>query len=154
MSELERALHSNDINLVKKVISDMEYEYYTVDNGEELKDYFEDFEYIVPNYDTLLKAMGIDDNQEPKVSEMYSDEVERKMDKVDAFESPDFINLYFIRMEQYALADEDATISRVIYTDNIEKAVQDCMKLLAKRNIVLEYRILNQKKNRGIENGR
>ena len=65
MSELERALYSNDINLVKKVISDMEYEYYTVDNGEELKDYFEDFEYIVPNYDTLLKAMGIDDNQEP-----------------------------------------------------------------------------------------
>ena len=52
----------------------MEYEYYTVDNGEELKDYFEDFEYIVPNYDTLLKAMGIDDNQEPKVSEMYSDD--------------------------------------------------------------------------------
>ena len=154
MSELERALHSNDINLVKKVISDMEYEYYTVDNGEELKDYFEDFEYIVPNYDTLLKTMGIDDNQEPKVSEMYSDEVERKMDKVDAFESSEFINLYFIRMEQYALADEDATISRVIYTDNIEKAVQDCMKLLAKRNIVLEYRILNQKKNRGIENGR
>ena len=154
MSELERASHSNDINLVKKVISDMEYEYYTVDNGEELKDYFEDFEYIVPNYDTLLKAMWIDDNQEPKVSEMYSDEVERKMDKVDAFESSEFINLYFIRMEQYALADEDATISRVIYTDNIEKAVQDCLKLLAKRNIVLEYRILNQKKNRGIENGR
>ena len=84
---------------------------------------------------------------------MYSDEVERKMDKVDAFESSEFINLYFIRMEQYALADEDATISRVIYTDNIEKAVQDCLKLLAKRNIVLEYRILNQK-NRGLENGR
>lgn len=148
MNRLERALLSNDVGIVKESISNMEYEYYTSDDSEKLKDYFEDFEFSVPNYDTLIKAMGIKDNQEPKLTEFYTDELERKMNKIDLYESNEFINLYFIRMEQYALADEDATISRVIFTEDPEGAMEACKRILDERNIVLELRKINQKKEK------
>lgn len=154
MNRLERALLSNDVGIVKESISNMEYEYYTSDDSEKLKDYFEDFEFSVPNYDTLIKAMGIKDNQEPKLTELYTDELERKMNKIDLYESNEFINLYFIRMEQYALADEDATISRVIFTEDPEGAMEACKRILDERNIVLELRKINQKKEKENENER
>lgn len=154
MNRLERALLSNDVGIVKESISNMEYEYYTSDDSEKLKDYFEDFEFSVPNYDTLIKAMGIKDNQEPKLTEFYTDELERKMNKIDLYESNEFINLYFIRMEQYALADEDATISRVIFTEDPEGAMEACKRILDERNIVLELRKINQKKEKENENER
>ncbi len=154
MNRLERALLSNDVGIVKESISNMEYEYYTSDDREKLKDYFEDFEFSVPNYDTLIKAMGIKDNQEPKLTEFYTDELERKMNKIDLYESNEFINLYFIRMEQYALADEDATISRVIFTEDPEGAMEACKRILDERNIVLELRKINQKKEKENENER
>ena len=152
MNKLERALLSNDVGIVKESISNMEYEYYTSDDSEELKDYFEDFEFYVPNYDTLIKAMGIENNQDPKLTEIYTDELESKMNKIDIYDSKEFINLYFIRMEQYGLADEDATISRVIFTENPEGAMEACKKILDDRNIVLEFRKINKAKKKEEEN--
>ena len=150
MNKIERALYSNEIEIVKKSISDMEDKYYISDDN---KDFFVDFEFFVPNYDTLIQAMGIENNQEPKLTEMYTDDIKRKMNKIDIFEAKEFINLYFIRMEQYALADEDATISRIIFTKNIEGAMETCKKILDNRNIVLEFRKFNETE-KGIENER
>ena len=137
-------MKSNDIDLIKDAISEIEFEYYKLNDSKELKDSFIDFEFGVPNYDTLLKVIGINDSKTPKESEIKVDEIKRKMDKVDAFESTEYMNLYFIRMEQYALADEDAMIGRIIFTDNIKNAVQECINLLNKRNIVLEFKRLRK----------
>ena len=57
-------------------------------------------------------------------------------------------------MEQYALADEDATISRVIFTEDPEGAMEACKRILDERNIVLELRKINQKKEKENENER
>lgn len=153
MNKLEKALYSGDVGIVRNYISEMEFNYYTADDSQELKDSYEDFEFLVPNYDILLKALGMSDSQEPTMCDAYTDKSDSRFNKIDIY-CTDFINLYFIRMEQYGLADEDATISRVIFTDNIENAMEECKEILNSRNIVLEAREFYRKNKENEQNER
>ena len=133
---LKEVLNSGILEDIEEFILDKEYEYYTSDD-EELVDSYEDLEFEIPNYDLLIKSLGIADNESPTITDMYLNESRTITNKIDAYSSK-IINCYLIRIEQFTLADEDGGITRVIFTDNINNAIDNIKEMLKTRNIALE----------------
>ncbi len=48
------------------------------------------------------------------------------------------MNCYLIRFEQFTLSDEDGGITRIIFTDDINNAIENIKEMLKTRNIALE----------------
>lgn len=141
---LKDVLNSGILEDIEEFILDKEYEYYTSDD-EELVDSYEDLEFEIPNYDLLIKSLGIADNESPTITDMYLNESRTITNKIDAYSSK-IINCYLIRIEQFTLADEDGGITRVIFTDNINNAIDNIKEMLKTRNIALESKKFYQEK--------
>lgn len=141
---LKDVLKSGILEDIEEFILDKEYEYYTSDD-EELVDSYEDLEFEIPNYDLLIKSLGIADNESPTITDMYLNESRTITNKIDAYSSK-IINCYLIRIEQFTLADEDGGITRVIFTDNINNAIDNIKEMLKTRNIALESKKFYQEK--------
>lgn len=140
MSNLKDLLVIKDKDKILEYINIMKNKYET---QLKVKDVYEDMEFIIPNYDVLVKLIGIEDDKEPIESISYADQINNKLNNIDVY-STNINELYFIRMEQYALADEDAIIGRLIFTSNTKKATGNCDLILKKRNIVMEARKYNK----------
>lgn len=133
---LKKVLNSGKLEEIEEFILEKEFEYYTID-GDELVDSYEDLEFQIPNYDLLTKSLGIADSQSPIITDMYLNESRTITNKIDAYSSK-IINCYLIRIEQFTLADEDGGITRIIFTDDINNAIENIKEMLKNRNIALE----------------
>ena len=136
ISGLKEVLESGELDKIKEFILDKEFEYYTCD-GNKLVDSYEDLEFQIPNYGLLTESLGIADNQSPIITDMYLNETRTITNKIDAYNSK-IINCYLIRFEQFTLSDEDGGITRIIFTDDINKAIENIKEMLKTRNIALE----------------
>ena len=125
---LKEVLNSGNLEKIEEFILDREYEYYTSD-GDKLVDSYEDLEFQIPNYDLLTKSLGIADNQSPIITDMYLNETRTITNKIDAYNSK-IINCYLIRFEQFTLSDEDGGITRIIFSDDINNAIENIKELL------------------------
>ena len=143
---LKEVLNLGKIEKIEEFLLDKEFEYYT-SNSEKLIDIYEDLEFQIPNYNLLTKSLNIKDNQEPIITDMYLNESRTITNKIDAYSSK-IINCYLIRIEQFTLADEDGGITRIIFTDDINKAIENVKEMLKNRNIALESkRFFEQQKD-------
>lgn len=68
---------------------------------------------------------------------MYLNESRTITNKIDVYSSK-IINCYLIRVKQFTLADEDGGITRVIFTDDVKRAIKHIKEMLKTRNIALE----------------
>ena len=50
-------------------------------------------------------------------------------------------NLYFIRKEQFRLRDEDAAISELVFTDDLEKLIESAKNELLNRYLVKDLQL-------------
>lgn len=135
---LKEVLNLSKLEKIEEFILKKEFEYYTSDD-EKLVDSYEDLEFQVPNYDLLMESLGIAENQNPSITDMYLNETRTITNKIDVYNSK-IINCYLIRIEQFTLADEDGGIIRIIFTDDINNAVNNIKEMLKIRNIALESR--------------
>ena len=143
---LKEVLNLGKIEKIEEFLLDKEFEYYT-SNNEKLIDSYEDLEFQIPNYNLLTKSLNIKDNQEPIITDMYLNESRTITNKIDVYSSK-IINCYLIRIEQFTLADEDGGITRIIFTDDINKAIENVKEMLKNRNIALESkRFFEQQKD-------
>ena len=136
ISGLKQILETGKLDKIKEFILDKEFEYYTCD-GDELVDSYEDLAFQIPNYDLLTESLGIADNQSPIITDMYLNESRTITNKIDADNSK-IMNCYLIRFEQFTLSDEDGGITRIIFTDDINNAIENIKEMLKTRNIALE----------------
>ena len=100
-------------------------EYLKTETNEYIKEYLKnqkeenyiDFKFKVEEYDKLEEIL------EPIF--LDQDMIDRKniMDVITIYETS-IENIYFIRMEQYGYADEDAVVYRVCYTKEIKKQIE------------------------------
>lgn len=143
---LKEVLNLGKIEKIEEFLLDKEFEYYT-SNNEKLIYSYEDLEFQIPNYNLLTKSLNIKDNQEPIITDMYLNESRTITNKIDVYSSK-IINCYLIRIEQFTLADEDGGITRIIFTDDINKAIENVKEMLKNRNIALESkRFFEQQKD-------
>ena len=150
---LKEVLNSGNLEKIEEFILDREYEYYTSD-GDKLVDSYEDLEFQIPNYDLLTKSLGIADNQSPIITDMYLNETRTITNKIDAYNSK-IINCYLIRFEQFTLSDEDGGITRIIFSDDINNAIENIKEMLKTRNIALESKkFFEQQKENEILKGK
>lgn len=133
---LKEVLRCGNLEQIEKFILDKEFEYYACD-GETLIDSYEDIEFEIPNYNLLTQVLCISDNQTPIATEMYLSEYRTITNKIDVYSSK-IINCYLIRIEQFTIADEDGGITRIIFTDDVKRAIEDIKEMLKNRNIALE----------------
>lgn len=152
MNGLKDVLNSEELEQIEEFFLVKEFEYYTCD-GDDLKDSYEDLEFQIPNYDLLIKALGIADNQSPIITDMYLNESRTITNKIDVYNSK-MINCYLIRFEQFTISDEDGGITRIIFTDDINNAVENIKKMLKTRNIALESKKFFQQQSKKIDDAR
>lgn len=94
------------------------------------KETFEDFLFGIENYDETIKELGVE--------ELIIQEI------IDRIKFQDIIsvyktskeNLFFIRMEQYGYADEDAVIYRICFTKDIDKTIEECKEYMKKHDFI------------------
>ena len=126
-------------------------------NYEEIKDYILEKElqfyendmvdivlslgFTIPNYNKLMDILEINDNDSPIYSEIFTDEV--LVNSISIYKT-NVYNLYFVRKEQFGLRDEDAVISDLVFTNNIERIITLGKDELLRRYLVKEVK-LNKK---------
>lgn len=103
---------------------------------EKLKDFLEkkenhiDYPFGIDDYDEVIKLLDVD--------ELIIQEI------IDRIKFQDIIsvyktskeNLFFIRMEQYGYADEDAVIYRICFTKDIDKTIEECKEYMKKHDFI------------------
>ena len=94
------------------------------------KETFEDFLFGIENYDETIKELGVEEllNQEIIDRINFSDIISIYKTKIN--------NLFFIRMEQYGYADEDAVIYRICFTNDIDKTLENCKEYMRKHDFI------------------
>ena len=97
--------------------------------------------YSIPNYNKLMDILDINDNDSPIYSEIFTDEV--LVNSISIYKT-NVYNLYFVRKEQFGLRDEDAVISDLVFTNNIERIIALGKDELLRRYLVKEVK-LNKK---------
>ena len=125
-------------------------------NYEEIKDYILEKElqfyendmvdivlslgFSIPNYNKLMDILDINDNDSPIYSEIFTDEV--LVNSISIYKT-NVYSLYFVRKEQFWLRDEDAVISDLVFTNNIERIIA-----LGKDELFRRYLVKDVKLNR------
>ena len=97
--------------------------------------------FSIPNYNKLMDILDINDNDSPIYSEIFTDEV--LVNSISIYKT-NVYNLYFVRKEQFGLRDEDAVISDLVFTNNIERIITLGKDELLRRYLVKEVK-LNKK---------
>ena len=129
MNRIKEILNTSNTEMLSRTLEDLEFEFYT----DELVNRSVDFEFGIEKYDLLMSALGYPDNSAPLIREMV--DRNRFMDDLQIF-STKIDNLYFVRMEQYGYADEDAVIYRLLFSYNIEDEIQNLLLYMSERDFI------------------
>ena len=136
-SEFLSLLNSCDYEEIKDYILEKELQFYEND----MVDIVLSLGFSIPNYNKLMDILDINDNDSPIYSEIFTDEV--LVNSISIYKT-NVYNLYFVRKEQFGLRDEDAVISDLVFTNNIERIIALGKDELLRRYLVKEVK-LNKK---------
>ena len=136
-SEFLSLLNTCNYEEVKDFILEKELQFYEND----MVDIVLSLGFSIPNYNKLMDILDINDNDSPIYSEIFTDEV--LVNSISIYKT-NVYNLYFVRKEQFGLRDEDAVISDLIFTNNIERIIALGKDELLKRYLVKDIK-LNKK---------
>ena len=135
-SEFLSLLNSCNYEEIKDYILEKELQFYEND----MVDIVLSLGFTIPNYNKLMEILEINDNDSPIYSEIFTDEV--LVNSISIYKT-NVYNLYFVRKEQFGLRDEDAVISDLVFTNNIERIID-----LGKDELLRRYLIKDIKLNR------
>ena len=136
-SEFLSLLNTCNYEEVKDFILEKELQFYEND----MVDIVLSLGFSIPNYNKLMDILDINDNDSPIYSEIFTDEV--LVNSISIYKT-NVYSLYFVRKEQFGLRDEDAVISDLIFTNNIERIIAIGKDELLKRYLVKDIK-LNKK---------
>lgn len=129
MERIKKMLFERKKEELKKLFEDLEYEFYT----DILNQNHIDFYYGIEQYDILMEVLGKPDKSAPLIREMI--DRNRFLDDLQIFQTNIEV-LYFIRMEQYGYADEDAVVYRLIFTYDINSEAEECLKFMREHDFI------------------
>lgn len=94
------------------------------------KETYKDFLFGIDNYDEVINTLEINELITQEIIDRinFSDIISIYKTKIE--------NLFFIRMEQYGYADEDAVIYRICFTNNIDKTLENCKEYMKKHDFI------------------
>ena len=136
-SEFLNLLNTCNYEEIKDYILEKELQFYEND----MVDIVLSLGFSIPNYNKLMDILEINDNDSPIYSEIFTDEV--LVNSISIYKT-NVYNLYFVRKEQFGLRDEDAVISDLVFTNNIERIIALGKDELLRRYLVKEVK-LNKK---------
>ena len=136
-SEFLNLLNTCNYEEIKDYILEKELQFYEND----MVDIVLSLGFTIPNYNKLMEILEINDNDSPIYSEIFTDEV--LVNSISIYKT-NVYNLYFVRKEQFGLRDEDAVISDLVFTNNIERIIALGKDELLRRYLVKEVK-LNKK---------
>ena len=136
-SEFLNLLNTCNYEEIKDYILEKELQFYEND----MVDIVLSLGFTIPNYNKLMEILEINDNDSPIYSEIFTDEV--LVNSISIYKT-NVYNLYFVRKEQVGLRDEDAVISDLVFTNNIERIIALGKDELLRRYLVKEVK-LNKK---------
>lgn len=123
-----------DYDEIKDYLLEKELEFYEND----LKDIILYSGFSIPNYNKLMDILEIDDLEPPVFSDIFTDEI--MVNSINVYKT-NVYNLYFIRKEQFGLRDEDAAISELVFTDDLEKLIESAKNELLNRYLVKDLHL-------------
>ena len=135
-SEFLNLLNTCNYEEIKDYILEKELQFYEND----MIDIILSLGFSIPNYNKLMDILDINDNDSPIYSEIFTDEV--LVNSISIYKT-NVYNLYFVRKEQFGLRDEDAVISDLVFTNNIERIIA-----LGKDELLRRYLVKDIKLNR------
>ena len=135
-SEFLSLLNACNYEEIKDYILEKELQFYEND----MVDIVLSLGFTIPNYNKLMEILEINDNDSPIYSEIFTDEV--LVNSISIYKT-NVYNLYFVRKEQFGLRDEDAVISDLVFTNNIERIIA-----LGKDELLRRYLVKDVKLNR------
>ena len=135
-SEFLNLLNTCNYEEIKDYILEKELQFYEND----MVDIVISLGFTIPNYNKLMDILEINDNDSPIYSEIFTDEV--LVNSISIYKTSVY-NLYFVRKEQFGLRDEDAVISDLVFTNNIEKMIA-----LGKDELLRRYLVKDVKLNK------
>ena len=135
-SEFLSLLNSCDYEEIKDYILEKELQFYEND----MVDIVLSLGFSIPNYNKFMDILDINDNDSPVYSEIFTDEV--LVNSISIYKT-NVHSLYFVRKEQFGLRDEDAVISDLVFTNNIERIIA-----LSKDELLRRYLVKDIKLNR------
>ena len=135
-SEFLSLLNTCNYEEVKDFILEKELQFYEND----MVDIVLSLGFSIPNYNKLMDILDINDNDSPIYSEIFTDEV--LVNSISIYKT-NVYNLYFVRKEQFGLRDEDAVISDLVFTNNIERIIA-----LGKDELLRRYLVKDVKLNK------
>ena len=135
-SEFLNLLNTCNYEEIKDYILEKELQFYEND----MVDIVLSLGFTIPNYNKLMDILEINDNDSPIYSEIFTDEV--LVNSISIYKT-NVYNLYFVRKEQFGLRDEDAVISDLVFTNNIERIIA-----LGKDELLRRYLVKDVKLNR------
>ena len=135
-SEFLSLLNTCNYEEIKDYILEKELQFYEND----MVDIVLSLGFNIPNYNKLMEILDINDNDSPIYSEIFTDEV--LVNSISIYKT-NVYNLYFVRKEQFGLRDEDAVISDLVFTNNIERIIA-----LGKDELLRRYLVKDIKLNR------
>ena len=91
---------------------------------------YTDYPFGIDDYDEIIKTLGVDE----LIVQEIIDRI--KFQDIISIYKTNKENLFFIRMEQYGYADEDAVIYRICFTDNMDKTIEDCKKYMKQHDFI------------------
>ena len=135
-SEFLNLLNTCNYEEIKDYILEKELQFYEND----MVDIVISLGFSIPNYNKLMDILDINDNDSPIYSEIFTDEV--LVNSISIYKT-NVYNLYFVRKEQFGLRDEDAVISDLVFTNNIERIIA-----LGKDELLRRYLVKDVKLNK------
>ncbi|MBQ9013364.1 MAG: hypothetical protein IJ094_07415 [Bacilli bacterium] len=135
-SEFLNLLNTCNYEEIKDYILEKELQFYEND----MVDIVLSLGFTIPNYNKLMDILEINDNDSPIYSEIFTDEV--LVNSISIYKT-NVYNLYFVRKEQFGLRDEDAVISDLVFTNNIERIIA-----LGKDELLRRYLVKDVKLNK------
>ena len=135
-SEFLSLLNACNYEEIKDYILEKELQFYEND----MVDIVLSLGFSIPNYNKLMDILDINDNDSPIYSEIFTDEV--LVNSISIYKT-NVYNLYFVRKEQFGLRDEDAVISDLVFTNNIERIIA-----LGKDELLRRYLVKDVKLNK------
>lgn len=123
-----------DYDDIKDYLLEKELEFYEND----LNDIVIYSGFNIPNYNKLMDILEIDDLEPPVFSDIFTDEI--MVNSINVYKT-NVYNLYFIRKEQFGLRDEDAAISELVFTDDLEKLIKSAKNELLNRYLVKDLHL-------------
>ena len=95
------------------------------------KEKYIDFPFGIEEYDKLVQEL---DTEKELTKQEMIDRI-NFMDIISIYKTK-INNLYFIRMEQYGYADEDAVVYRICYINNIDNTLEDCKEYMKNNDFI------------------